>query len=233
MDFLVTQQQQDVRDLAEHICDALDESYWLAKDESVEFPEEFYRAVADAGLLGIAMPEEYGGSGLGIAEAAVLMQTIAESGACMSGASSIHMNIFGLNPVVVFGSDEQRRRMLPPLIRGEHKACFAVTEPDAGLNTAKIRTKAEWRGDHYVISGQKVWISTAQVANKMLILARTTPYEQVKRKTDGLSLFYTHLDRLHVELRALRKMGRHAVDSNMLFIDCLKVPGDDAPRTER
>jgi len=232
MDFLVTQQQRDVRDLAEHICDAFDESYWLAKDETGEFPEEFYRAVADAGLLGIAMPEEYGGSGLGIAEAAVLMQTIAESGACMSGASSIHMNIFGLNPVVVFGSDEQRRRMLPPLIRGEHKACFAVTEPDAGLNTAKIRTKAEWRGDHYVISGQKVWISTAQVANKMLILARTTPYEQVKRKTDGLSLFYTDLDRVHVELRAIRKMGRHAVDSNMLFIDGLKVPEADRIGTE-
>ena len=232
MDFLVTQQQQDVRDLAEHICDAFDESYWLAKDESGEFPEEFYRAVADAGLLGIAMPEEYGGSGLGIAEAAVLMQTIAESGACMSGASSIHMNIFGLNPVVVFGSDEQRRRMLPPLIRGEHKACFAVTEPDAGLNMAKIRTKAEWLGDHYVISGQKVWISTAQVANKMLILARTTPYEQVKRKTDGLSLFYTDLDRVHVEVRAIRKMGRHAVDSNMLFIDGLKVPEADRIGTE-
>jgi len=232
MDFLVTQQQRDVRDLAEHICDAFDESYWLAKDESGEFPEEFYRAVADAGLLGIAMPEEYGGSGLGIAEAAVLMQTIAESGACMSGASSIHMNIFGLNPVVVFGSDAQRRRMLPPLIRGEHKACFAVTEPDAGLDTAKIRTKAEWRGDHYVISGQKVWISTAQVANKMLILARTTPYEQVKRKTDGLSLFYTDLDRVHVELRAIRKMGRHAVDSNILFIDSLKVPEADRIGTE-
>ena len=232
MDFLVTQQQRDVRDLAERICDAFDESYWLAKDESGEFPEEFYRAVADAGLLGIAMPEEYGGSGLGIAEAAVLMQTIAESGACMSGASSIHMNIFGLNPVVVFGSDAQRRRMLPPLIRGEHKACFAVTEPDAGLNMAKIRTKAEWLGDHYVISGQKVWISTAQVANKMLILARTTPYEQVKRKTDGLSLFYTDLDRVHVELRAIRKMGRHAVDSNMLFIDGLKVPEADRIGTE-
>jgi len=232
MDFLVTQQQRDVRDLAEHICDAFDESYWLAKDESGEFPEEFYRAVADAGLLGIAMPEEYGGSGLGIAEAAVLMQTIAESGACMSGASSIHMNIFGLNPVVVFGSDAQRRRMLPPLIRGEHKACFAVTEPDAGLDTPKIRTKAEWRGDHYVISGQKVWISTAQVANKMLILARTTPYEQVKRKTDGLSLFYTDLDRVHVELRAIRKMGRHAVDSNILFIDSLKVPEADRIGTE-
>jgi len=232
MDFLVTQQQRDVRDLAERICDAFDESYWLAKDESGDFPEEFYRAVADAGLLGIAMPEEYGGSGLGIAEAAVLMQTIAESGACMSGASSIHMNIFGLNPVVVFGSDAQRRRMLPPLIRGEHKACFAVTEPDAGLNMAKIRTKAEWLGDHYVISGQKVWISTAQVANKMLILARTTPYEQVKRKTDGLSLFYTDLDRVHVELRAIRKMGRHAVDSNMLFIDGLKVPEADRIGTE-
>jgi acyl-CoA dehydrogenase len=137
------------------------------------------------------------------------------------------MNIFGLNPVVVFGTDEQKARMLPPLIRGEHKACFAVTEPDAGLNTAKIRTKAERRGDHYLISGQKIWISTAKVASKVLILARTTPYEQVKRKTDGMTLFYTDLDRAYVEVRTIHKMGRHAVDSNMLFIDGLKVPESD------
>src|SRR3974390_2381525 len=189
MDFLVTQQQRDVGDLAERICDAFDESYWLAKDESGEFPEEFDRAVAGAGLLGIAMPEEYGGSGLGISEAAVLMQTIAESGACMSGASAVHMNIFGLNPVVVFGTDEQKRRMLPPLIRGECKACFAVTEPDAGLETGRIRTKGERNGNGYVITGQKILISTAQVAGKMLILARTKPYDQVARKTDGMTLF--------------------------------------------
>lgn len=227
MDFSLTPQQLEVRELAERLCSKFEETYWLEKDEKGEFPEEFYRAVADAGLLGIAMPEEFGGSGLGISEAAVLMQTIAESGACMSGASSVHMNIFGLNPVVVFGTPEQKARMLPPVIRGEHKACFAVTEPDAGLNTAKIRTKAERKDGYYLISGQKIWISTAKVANKMLLLARTAPYEQVTRKTDGMSLFYTDLDRAHVEVRTIHKMGRHAVDSNMLFIDGLKVPLED------
>ena len=227
MDFSLTPQQREVRELTERLCSRFDDAYWLDKDRRAEFPQEFYRAVADAGLLGIAMPEQFGGSGLGIAEAAVLMGTIAESGACMSGASAVHMNIFGLNPVVVFGSDEQKRRMLPPLIRGEHKACFAVTEPDAGLNTAAIRTKAERQGAHYVISGQKIWISTAQVAHKALILARTTPFEQVQRKTDGMSLFYTELDRARVEVRAIEKMGRHAVDSNMLFIDRLAVPEQD------
>lgn len=227
MNSMLTPQQQDVRDLAERLCSDFPDEYWAKTDATAEFPEDFYRAVADAGLLGIAMPEEYGGSGLGISEAAVLVQTISQSGACMSGASSIHMNIFGLNPVVVFGTDEQKKRMLPPLIRGEHKACFAVTEPDAGLNTAKIRTKAERKGDHYLISGQKIWISTARVANKVLILARTTPYEDVKRKTDGMSLFYTDLDRAHVEVRTIHKMGRHGVDSNMLFIDGLKVPVED------
>ena len=227
MDFSLSPQQLEVRSLAERLCSRFEETYWAEKDQRAEFPEEFYRAVANAGLLGIAMPEQYGGSGLGIAEAAVLMLTISESGACMSGASSVHMNIFGLNPVVVFGTDEQKERMLPPLIRGEHKACFAVTEPDAGLNTAKIRTKAERRGDHYLISGSKIWISTAKVANKALILARTTPYEQVERKSDGMSLFYTDLDLSHVEIRTIPKMGRHAVDSNMLFIDGLKVPEAD------
>ncbi|HZP78141.1 MAG TPA: acyl-CoA dehydrogenase family protein [Pseudolabrys sp.] len=227
MDLSPTQQQSDVRALTERLCAAFPDSYWAERDQSGEFPEAFYRAVADAGLLGIAMPEAYGGSGLGISEAAVLMQTIAASGACMTGASAVHMNIFGLNPVVVFGSEEQKRRMLPPLIRGEHKACFAVTEPDTGLETAKIKTKAERHGGHYVISGQKIWISTAQVADKALILARTTPYDQVARKTDGMSLFYTDLDRARVEVRAIRKMGRHAVDSNMLFIDGLRVPLED------
>ena len=165
------------------------------------------------------MPQEYGGAGLGVTEAAMMMQTIAESGAGMSGASALHMNIFGLNPVVVFGSDEQKQRMLPPLIAGEDKACFAVTEPNVGLDTLKLKTKAVRDGDRYVLSGQKIWISTAQVASKMLILARTTPLEQVKRRTEGLSLFYTDLDRRYVEVREIPKMGRSAVDSNELFID--------------
>jgi acyl-CoA dehydrogenase len=227
MDFLLTPQQREVRDLAERLCRRFGDGYWLDHDHSGEFPEDFYRAVAEAGLLGIAMPEKYGGSGLGIAEAAILMGTIAQSGACMSGASAVHMNIFGLNPVVVFGSDEQKQRMLPPLIRGEHKACFAVTEPDAGLNTAEIATKAERRGNRYLISGRKIWISTAQVADKALILARTAPLDKLKRKTDGMSLFYTDLDRAHVEARVIHKMGRAAIDSNMLFIDGLDVAEED------
>jgi acyl-CoA dehydrogenase len=170
------------------------------------------------------MPEAFGGSGLGIAEAAVMMQAIAESGGGMGGASAVHMNIFGLNPVVVFGTEEQKARMLPPLIRGEEKACFAVTEPDAGLNTTQLKTRAERRGNAYVIRGQKIWISTAQVADRALILARTTPLDAVTRKTDGLSLFYTRLDRSRVEVRAIDKMGRHAVDSNLVFFDDLPVP---------
>jgi acyl-CoA dehydrogenase len=227
MDFALTPQQREVRALAEQLCARFDDAYWLHMDRRAEFPAKFHRAVADAGLLGIAMPEAYGGSGLGIAEAAVLMGTIAESGACMSGASAVHMNIFGLNPVVVFGSEEQKQRMLPPLIRGEHKACFAVTEPDAGLDTAAIRTTAARKDGGYVLSGQKIWISTAKVADKALILARTMPIETVARRTDGMSLFYTDLDRSKVEVRTIDKMGRAAIDSNMLFIDSLDVPEDD------
>jgi acyl-CoA dehydrogenase len=227
MDFSLSPEQAATRDLVEKVCAPFDDGYWLARDQDAQFPHAFYRAVADAGLLGIAMPEAFGGSGLGIAEAAVMMQAIAESGAGMGGASAVHMNIFGLNPVVVFGTEEQKARMLPPLIRGEEKACFAVTEPDAGLNTTQLKTRAERRGNAYVIRGQKVWISTAQVADRALILARTTPLDAVKRKTDGLSLFYTRLDRSRVEVRAIDKMGRHAVDSNLVFFDDLPVPLED------
>jgi len=156
-----------------------------------------------------------------------MMETIAASGAGFSGASAVHMNIFGLNPVVVYGSDEQKRRMLPPIIAGKEKACFAVTEPNAGLETGKLETRAERRGDSYVINGAKIWISTAQVADKMLILARTTPLDAVRRRTEGLSLFFTALDRRHVEVREIDKMGRNAVDSNELFIDGLRVPAAD------
>jgi acyl-CoA dehydrogenase len=227
MDFSLDPDQRQIRDLVEKLCVPFDDAYWLAKDRSGEFPEEFYRAVADAGLLGIAMPEAYGGSGLGITEAAVMMHAIASSGAGMSGASAVHMNIFGLNPVVVFGTDEQKARMLPPLIRGEEKACFAVTEPDAGLNTTEIKVKAERRGTNYVVSGTKIWTSTAQVADKVLLLARTTPLDEVKRKTEGLSLFYTDLDRSKAEIRRIEKMGRHAVDSNIVFFDRMIVPECD------
>ena len=192
------------------------------------FPHAFHRAIADGGWLGIAMPEAYGGSGLGITEAAVMMQAVAESGAAFSGASALHMNIFGLNPVVVFGTEEQKARFLPPLIDGDEKACFAVTEPDAGLDTTRLKTRAVRRnGNGYAIHGQKIWISTAQVADRVLLLARTTPLEEVKKPTEGLSLFYTALDRKYVEARVIDKMGRKAVDSNQLFFDGLPVPLED------
>jgi len=226
-DYDMTETQAAVRELARKVCAGFDADYWLRTDESAVFPHDFHRAIADAGLLGVAMPQEFGGSGMGISEAAVLMREVAESGAGMSGASAIHLNIFGLQPVVVFGTDEQKGRMLPPLIRGEEKACFAVTEPDAGLNTTEISTRAERRGDGYVINGRKIWTSTAQVADRALILVRTTPLDQVAKKTHGLSLFYTRLDRSKVEVRLIKKMGRHAVDSNMLFIDDLEVPAAD------
>src|SRR5579883_303836 len=227
MRFSLTEDQDTIRREIGKLCARFDDVYWQKQDDSAQFPEEFYRAVADGGWLGIAMPEAYGGAGLGISEAAVMMRAIAESGAGMSGASSVHMNIFGLQPVVVFATDEQKRRMLPPLRRGEDKACFAVTEPDAGLDTTRIKTFAERSGDHYIVSGQKIWISTAQVATKVLLLARTTPLDQVKRKTEGLSLFYTALDRSKVEMRVIHKLGRHAVDSNILFFDRMAVPKDD------
>src|SRR6266436_6697512 len=227
MDFSLSPEQQQIRDEVRKLCLQFDDAYWLEKDRSGEFPHELHAALAAAGWLGIAMPEEYGGAGLGITEAAIMLQAIAESGAAMSGASAVHINIFGLQPVAVFGTDEQKRRMLPQLIAGKDKACFAVTEPDAGLDTTAIKVRAERRGDHYLLSGQKIWISTAQVANKILILARTTPLDRVKRKTEGLSLFYTDLDRTRVAVRVIDKMGRHAVDSNEMFFDGMVIPEAD------
>ena len=227
MQFSLTDEQEELRAQVTRLCARFDEGYWLARDRDGVFPHDFYAAMAEGGWLGIAMPEEYGGGGLGMQEATVMMRAVAESGACMTGASAIHMNIFGLNPVVVFGTEEQKRRFLPPLIAGREKACFGVTEPNAGLNTTELKTRAEKRGDRYVVTGQKIWISTAQVADRILLLARTTPLDQVKRKTDGLTLFYTALDRSKVEVRLIEKMGRHAVDSNMLFFDGLEIPEED------
>jgi acyl-CoA dehydrogenase len=227
MDFSLSGEQQSICAAIAKTCARFPDEYWLAKDREGSFPHDFHRAFAADGWLGIAIPQAYGGSGLGVTEAALMMQTIAESGAGLSGASALHMNIFGLNPVVMFGSDEQKKRMLPPLIAGDDKACFAVTEPDAGLDTLNLKTKAVRNGDRYTLSGQKIWISTAQVASKMLILARTTPVDNVKRRTEGLSLFYTALDRKYVDVREIAKMGRSAVDSNELFIDALPVPAAD------
>ena len=227
MDFEFSEDQIALRAAIEKLCAGFDAEYWLRKDADGGFPADFHQAFARDGWLGIAMPEQYGGAGLGITEAALMMHTVAASGAGMSGASALHMNIFGLNPVVVFGTDEQKQRWLPPLIAGADKACFCVTEPNIGLNTTRLKTKAEKRGDHYIVSGQKIWISTAQVTNKMLLLARTTPLEQTGKPSQGLSLFYTDFDRQFVQAHEIPKMGRKAVDSNQVFIDGLKVPVAD------
>jgi len=229
MNFELSPEQESIRDAVRDLCSHFPESYWRERDTDGEFPHAFYRAMGDAGWLGIAIPEAYGGAGLGVQEAALMMQTVAESGACMSGCSAVHINIFGLMPVVVHGTEEQKKRMLPPMARGEVKSCFAVTEPDAGLNTTRLKTRAVRQGDKYVVHGQKVWISTAQVADKMLLLARTTPLEDLPpgRQSHGLSLFYTDLDRARVDVRVIEKMGRKCVDSNELFIDGLEIPVDD------
>ena len=227
MNFDLSEDQLAVRAAIEKVCAPFDDGYWLDRDRSGDFPHDFHQAMARDGWLGICMPEEHGGAGLGVTEAAIMMQAIAESGGGQSAASAVHMNIFGLNPVVVFGTPEQKARMLPPLIRGEEQACFAVTEPDAGLNTTRIKTKAVRDGDHYVMSGAKVFISTAQVAHKMLVLARTTPLDEAAKPTLGMSLFYTDLDRSKVEVRTIDKMGRKCVDTNQVFIDGLRVPAAD------
>ncbi|HZR62195.1 MAG TPA: acyl-CoA dehydrogenase family protein [Xanthobacteraceae bacterium] len=227
MDFALSELQLSLRDAVEKICARFGDEYWLARDRDGNFPEDFRRALAADGWLGVCIPEAFGGAGLGIADAAIMMETIARSGAGFSGASAVHMNIFGLSPVVMYGTEEQKKRMLPPIATGNDKACFAVTEPNAGLQTTKLQTRAERRGDRYVINGAKIWISTAQIADKMLILARTTPLEAVRKPTEGLSLFYTALDRRFVEVREIEKMGRAAVDSNQLFIDGLEVPVED------
>jgi acyl-CoA dehydrogenase len=227
MNFKFSDDQIAIRDSILKLCEAFDADYWLDCDTTGRFPEEFVAAIRDGGWYGIAMPEEYGGSGLGITEAAIMMQAVTESGAGFTGASAIHLNLFGLNPVVMFGTDEQKRRMLPPLLRGEDSACFGVTEPNAGLDTTNLQVRAERRGDGYVITGQKHWTSMAQRANKVLLLVRTTPRAEVKRKTDGLSLFYTDLNRDYVEIHEIAKMGRKAIDSNAVFYDGMPVPQED------
>lgn len=221
-----TEQRKAIRDGVARICARFDAAWWRRADEEGRFPEEFVAAITQAGFLGIAMPEDVGGAGLGATEAAIMMQTISQSGAGFSGASAVHLNIFAPMPIAVFGTREQRQKFLPPLIGGEDRTCFAVTEPDAGLETARVKTFAERSGNGYIIRGRKIWTSAAQRATRALIVARTTDYDP-KRPLDGLTLFYAPLDRAYVEIREIHKMGRSAVDSNMLFIDGLPVTDEE------
>ena len=227
MEFSFTDDQIAVRDAIAKLCEKYDDAYWLERDTDGQFPEDFVKDMADGGWLGIAMPEEYGGSGLGVIEAALMMQTIAESGAGFSGASAVHINIFGPHPLVVHGTDEQKQKHLPALIAGKDRSCFGVTEPNAGLDTTRIETKAVRKGDHYIVNGRKMWTSTAQTANKILLLARTTPREEGKKPTDGITMFYTDFNREYCEAQVIEKMGRKAVDSNATFYDNLPVPVED------
>ncbi len=231
MDFELTGAQEEIVRGVRALCQRFPDDYWREKDARHEFPHDFYAAVAQAGYLGVAIPEEYGGSGLGITEAALVMREIASAGA-MNAASSIHLSIFGLSPLVFHGSDEMKRRHLPRVVSGELHVAFAVTEPDAGNDITHIKTAARRDGDYYVINGRKVFTTKAQEAHKMLLLTRTTPLEKVSKKTEGMSLFFADVDRSAVEARELVKLGRHAVDTNLLFIDNLKVSAADLVGTE-
>ena len=227
MNFALTEEQRAIEDGVSKVLSVFDDEYWLEKDRNGGFPEEFYRAMANGGWLGVSFPEEVGGANLGVGSATVMMRAIASSAGAMQAASAIHMNVFGPKAIAVFGTDEQKQRWLPPIIKGTQKSAFGVTEPNAGLDTGSITTKAERTNNGYLINGRKVWTSTAQVADKLLLLARTTPKDDCERGIDGLSLFYTDLDRSHCDIREIDKMGRKAVDSNEIFIDNLKVDAED------
>ena len=227
MEFQLTEQQETIVDSVAKLCAGFDDEYWFDRDHTGDFPIEFHKAMADGGWLGIAMPEEYGGANLGVTEAALMMHQVARAPGAMSAASAIHINIFGPHSIVVFGNDEQKQRWIPDLVQGNLLTCFGVTEPDAGLNTTKLKTRAERSGNGYVINGKKIWTTTAQEASKILLLARTTAVEDCKSPTDGLSLFYTDLDRKYCDIREIEKMGRKSVDSNEVFFDGLPVPLED------
>jgi acyl-CoA dehydrogenase len=226
MDFELSDSQQEIVSGIRALCQRFPDEYWRGHDQRHEFPHEFYKAIAEAGYLGVAIPEEYGGAGLGMMETALLMTEVAYAGA-MNAASSIHLGMFGLMPLVKHGSEELKRRHLPRAISGELHVSFAVTEPDAGNDITHIKTFARREGDNYIVNGRKVFITKAQESSKMLLLTRTTPIEQVTKKTDGMTLFFADIDRDAIEIRELHKLGRHAVDTNMLFIDNLKVSASD------
>ena len=225
MDFNLSEEQMAIKENVARICKNFDDSYWLACDREGTFPDAFASEIARNGWYGVTMDEEYGGAGLGLTEASLVMQEIGRLGAAAS--SSVHINLFGLQPVVGFGTEEQKKRMLPPLIQGKHRACFGVTEPDAGLDTTHITTFARKQGDHYIVNGQKVWTSTAQIADHILLITRTTPIEQCTKPSGGMTLFYTKLDRSKIAVHEIPKMARKAVDSNAIFIDGLEVPEED------
>lgn len=224
-----TETQLEVREAVGRVCSEFPNKYWREHDQTEEDPKEFHRAVADGGFLGIALPQSLGGSGLGISEATVMMQTIAESGAGMAGAQSIHANIYATQPLAKFGTQQQLQTTIPKIISGEWRVCFGVTEPNAGLDTLRLSTTAKKESDRsYTISGQKIWITCAQVASRMILLARTTPLDAVNKPSEGLSLFCIPLNRAApgLDVRRIKKMGGRAVDANEVFFDNYSIPSD-------
>jgi acyl-CoA dehydrogenase len=226
MNFEFTEDQLAIKNAVADVARRFSDEYWSERDETGEYPMEFRQAMAEGGWLGITMPEEYGGAGLGVMEAAIMMREVSAHGGGQAAASCIHINLFGPHPILVFGSKAQKDRWIPSLVSGDDRVCFGVTEPDAGLDTTKIKTFARKVDGGYIVNGRKLWTSNGQVANKILILARTTPIEDCARPTEGMSLFYTDLDREKVEVRRIAKMGRKAVDSNATFLDDYFVPED-------
>ena len=223
-----TEDQLAIKEAVERTCSQFDDEYWRETDVSGEWPEAFTKAMAEGGWLGVAMPEEVGGVGLGLTEAAIVMQTVTRSGAGFSGASAIHLNIFGPKPLEIFGSEEQRLEHLPKIISGEQKMCFAVTEPNSGLDTSSLESKAEKQPNgNYKLYGRKIWTTGAQRADKILIIARTTPKDQCSKPYLGLSLFYTDFDKVKAGAKPIPKMGRKAVECNMLFFDGYDIPKED------
>jgi acyl-CoA dehydrogenase len=214
--------QKAIKEAVEKVCAGFDAEYWRKTDETGNWPEAFTKAMADGGWLGIAMPESVGGSGMGLTEAAIMMQAVARSGAGFTGCSSIHLNIFGAKPIEKFGTPEQKQEYLPKIISGEQKMCFGVTEPNSGLDTSSLETKAERTNSGYVINGRKIWTTGAQRADKILLIARTTPKDKVAKAYMGLSLFY--MDMKGVEAKPIPKMGRKAVECNMLYFDNVEIP---------
>lgn len=223
-----TENQLTVREAVNQICSNFPPTYWQERDQTEEDPKDFHAALAKDGWLGIALPESLGGAGLGISEATMMMQTIAESGAGMAGAQAIHANVYATQPLAKFGTEDQLQETIPNIISGKWRACFGVTEPNAGLNTLSLSTTAKMLDDGktYSVTGQKIWITCAQVASKMILLARTTPRDQCKKPSEGLSLFCVDLDKSQpgLEMRKIRKMGGRAVDANEVFFDNYKIP---------
>ena len=223
-----TEEQLTVRDAIFKVCEQFPDEYWMEKDQKEEHPGELHAALAKDGWIGIALPEDIGGGGLGVSEATMMLQTISESGAGMQGAQSIHANVYATQPVYKFATPEQRK-LLSNIVSGKWRVCFGVTEPTTGLDTLKLKTRAVRDGDDYIISGQKIWTTNAQKAEKMVLLARTTALEDVKKPSEGLSMFFIDISDKSapgLDVRKIKKMGGRAVDANEVFFDNYRIPGD-------